>query len=55
MVYDVLEAVWYNFEESYGRFWVSDSLCLCIYVIFPVCAYAVDIQGELQKREPARY
>ena len=45
MVYDVLEAVWYNFEEFYGRFWVPDSLCLCIYIICPVCAYAVDIFG----------
>ena len=35
----------YNFEEFYGRFWVPDTLCLCIYVICPVCAYAVDIFG----------
>ena len=45
MFYDMLEAVWYNFEDFYGRFWVPDSLCLSIYVICPVCAYAVNIFG----------
>ena len=28
---EVLETVWYNFEEFYGRVWVPVSLCLCVY------------------------
>ena len=37
MVYDVLEAVWYNFEEFYGRFWVPDSLFVYICNMSSVC------------------